>query len=116
MREIVTKGWGEEEIWVSNQHYASKFLRFKQGGTSSMHFHKEKHEHWLVLSGKFEVTFILLTDGSRWSETLENGSVMEIPPILPHQVHCYEEGVILEVSTHDDPKDNYRIEPGDSQQ
>jgi hypothetical protein len=34
---------------------------------------------------------------------------------LPHQLHCLEEGTIIEVSTPDSVEDNYRVRPGDSQ-
>ena len=35
---------------------------------------------------------------------------------MPHQVQCLtDRGSITEVSTADDPEDNYRVIPGDSQ-
>jgi hypothetical protein len=37
------------------------------------------------------------------------------PPLLPHQVICLEEGMLIEVSTPDSVEDNYRVAKGDSQ-
>jgi len=34
---------------------------------------------------------------------------------VPHQLICIEAGTVVEVSTYDDPDDNYRVIPGDSQ-
>ena len=38
-----------------------------------------------------------------------------IPPLVPHQLICVEQGVIMEVSTPDSVEDNYRVMKGDSQ-
>ena len=43
---LVSKGWGSEFIWESNDLYCGKFLNFKEGARFSMHFHKEKDETW----------------------------------------------------------------------
>ena len=47
--------------------------------------------------------------------TLNEGDTWHNPPLLPHQLICLEEGIIVEVSTPDSVEDNYRILPGDSQ-
>ena len=54
----VTKGWGRERIWVSNDKYCSKFLDFKTDAKFSMHFHAEKEETWYVLRGAFKVVCV----------------------------------------------------------
>ncbi len=36
-------------------------------------------------------------------------------PLEPHQLICIEEGIVIEVSTPDSVKDNYRVGKGDSQ-
>jgi len=46
---------------------------------------------------------------------LKVGDVVELPPGAIHRLYSYEDSTIFEVSTPDDPKDSYRIEPGDSQ-
>jgi mannose-6-phosphate isomerase-like protein (cupin superfamily) len=80
-----------------------------------MHFHAQKDESWYVLSGRFEVKYILTADASVRSEILETGSVWRNEPLEPHQLICLEEGTIIEVSTPDSVEDNYRVMPGDSQ-
>lgn len=112
----VEKGWGSELIWATNDKYCGKMLNFNSGSKFSMHFHKEKEETWFVISGKFTVTYIDTKTATQHVKHLEAGSVWHNEPLLPHQLHCIEEGVIVEVSTPDSDEDNYRVLPGDSQQ
>jgi quercetin dioxygenase-like cupin family protein len=80
-----------------------------------MHFHDEKDETWLVLEGKFNLTYIDTKDASQHTKVLEEGDTWRNFPLEPHQLTCLAEGVIVEVSTADSAEDNYRILPGDSQ-
>jgi len=112
----VEKGWGYENIWVTNDKYCSKFLKFFAGSKFSMHFHSEKEETWYVLSGKFEVHWIDTKDASKHVVVLNQGDTWHNERLKPHQVICIEEGEILEVSTPDSVEDNYRVMKGDSQQ
>lgn len=111
----VEKGWGYEDIWVSNDKYCSKFMHFNKGAKFSMHFHREKEETWYVLSGEFEVRWVDTKDASYNTAILKTKDVWHNDPLVPHQIVCYQEGTILEVSTPDSVEDNYRILPGDSQ-
>lgn len=111
----VDKGWGWEQIWVSNDHYCSKFLHFRKGGKSSLHFHRDKRESWYIVSGVFEVTWLHMTDATKDMTRHTTGQVIDIETMIPHQIRCLEAGTILEVSTPDSVVDNYRVEPGDSQ-
>lgn len=112
---IVEKGWGSEEIWVTNDYYCSKFLHFNEGAKFSMHFHREKQETWRIMSGKFLLKTIDTKDARVWEFVAEAGRVIHNNPLEPHQVVCLEAGTILEVSTPDSVEDNYRVMPGDSQ-
>ena len=112
----VEKGWGSEEIWVSNDRYCSKFMHFNTGAKFSMHFHREKEETWHVMSGKFLLRFIQTSNAQIFEYEGIEGNVFHIAPLIPHQVVCIEAGTILEVSTPDSVEDNYRVFPGDSQQ
>jgi hypothetical protein len=47
--------------------------------------------------------------------SLMPGAIWHNPRFSPHQLICLEEGTVSEVSTHDDPNDNYRVLPGDGQ-
>ncbi len=116
LKGIVNKGWGSENIVITNDQYCGKFLNFNKGAKSSMHFHAAKDETWYVQSGKFIVEYIDTSTSATHQEILEVGSVWHNPPLLPHRLICVELGTILEVSTADSVEDNYRILPGDSQQ
>lgn len=111
----VEKGWGSELIFATNDKYCGKLLSFNTGAKFSMHFHHVKDETWLVLEGKFIVKHINTTDASIKEVELNPGDTWHNPPLLPHQIICVEEGVIVEVSTPDSVEDNYRVMPGDSQ-
>lgn len=112
---MVKKGWGSEEIWASTQEYCGKFMHFNAGCQFSMHFHKTKKETWYCLSGSFTV-HIINTDTAEISILpFEKGSVLTNDTLVPHRLICIEPGTIIEVSTADDPNDNYRVMPGDSQ-
>jgi len=111
----VNKGWGSELIWATNDKYCGKLMKFNKDAKFSMHFHAQKDETWYVLSGKFEVKYIMTQDASMKAQILEKGSVWRNEPLEPHQLICLEEGTIIEVSTPDSVEDNYRVMPGDSQ-
>lgn len=111
----VTKGWGSELIWATNDKYCGKLLNFNEGAKFSMHFHSEKDETWYVLSGKFLVEWIDTSNASVHDQYLIVGDVWRNLPLLPHRIVCMEAGTIIEVSTPDSVEDNYRVLPGDSQ-
>ena len=113
--KIVEKGWGREEIWADEPEYCGKNLVFEEGKRFSMHFHKTKDETWFVQSGMFFLEWIDTKDAVPHGRWLGPGETWRNPPLLPHQLICKKAGVIVEVSTHDDPDDNYRIVAGDSQ-
>jgi quercetin dioxygenase-like cupin family protein len=112
---FVEKGWGSELIWATNDKYCGKLMNFNKGAKFSMHFHSVKDETWYVLSGKFEVKYIMTQDASIKSYILNQGDIWRNEPLEPHQLICLEEGTIIEVSTPDSVEDNYRVMPGDSQ-
>lgn len=111
----VSKGWGSEEIWATNDVYCGKFMHFDTGAKFSLHFHAVKDETWYVLSGRFTVRVINTADASEQWQELNPGDTWHNPPLVPHQLICQEAGTVIEVSTADSVEDNYRIEPGDSQ-
>jgi len=113
---IVKKAWGYEDIFITNDDYCGKKMVFtKKGAQFSMHFHREKRETWLVLSGVFYLTIIDTKDASQKMFIIKEGDVHTNEPLVPHQLTCIEEGAILEISTPDSVEDNFRVLPGDSQ-
>ena len=115
MTEKIKKGWGHELILESNDQYCMKELHFyEKGHKSSMHFHKDKTETWLIQQGV--VSVVDMSDASTRKIILSQGGVLHIEPMTPHQVTNIEKNtIILEASSKDTPEDNYRISPGDSQ-
>lgn len=111
----VIKGWGYEDIWASSENYCGKKLVFDAGSQCSMHFHAVKDETWLVESGLFRVEWIETKSGEIRGQQLGPGDTWHNPPLLPHRLICLKKGTVAEVSTYDDPNDNYRVFPGDSQ-
>lgn len=113
----VNKGWGHELIWVSNDLYCGKILHFSKAGNKfSMHFHREKDETWMVLTGKFIVRWIDPANAKLNERVLKTGDVWRNVPCLPHQLEALQdESNIIEVSTPDSIEDNYRVMAGDSQ-
>lgn len=111
----IEKGWGSEEIWASNEYYCGKFLNFNTDAKFSMHFHRKKIETWYCISGKFEIETIDTDDAQLTSHRFLPGMVWTNDRLEPHRIICIEKGTIMEVSTADDPKDNYRVLKGDSQ-
>jgi mannose-6-phosphate isomerase-like protein (cupin superfamily) len=112
---IVQKGWGYENIFITNDEYCGKILHFNSGSKSSMHYHLNKKETWHCLSGTFVIKYICTNDAEMREKLFGPGSTWTNHRGIPHQVECIEEGDILEVSTPDDSLDNYRIIKGDSQ-
>jgi mannose-6-phosphate isomerase len=112
----VPKGWGSELIWATTDKYCGKLLKFNKDAKFSMHFHAEKDESWYVLDGQFSVHWIDTMDARTYIKELNPGDTWRNPPLLPHQLVCISAGTIIEVSTTDSVKDNYRVLPGDSQQ
>lgn len=112
---FVEKGWGSEFIWVTNDLYCGKFLKFNQGNQFSMHFHAKKHESWYILDGEFKIRWIDTLIAKTHEHVLCEGDTWVIEPLVPHQVICLKSGTIIEISTADSVEDNYRVIPGDSQ-
>lgn len=117
MIKIIDKGWGREVIFASTDKYCGKLLHFYEEGASfSMHFHVTKDETWYVQKGSFKLKTIDTSNASISEKILSVGDVWHNPIYLPHQLISLEDdSVIIETSTYDDPNDNYRVMPGDSQ-
>lgn len=117
MPYTIEKGWGREVVFADQPGYCGKIMHFdKKGNKFSLHYHAVKDETWVVLKGSFLLTIIDTVDAKKIYRVLNEGDTWRNPPNLPHQLEAMEdESQIIEVSTADDPIDNYRVEPGDSQ-
>jgi D-glycero-D-manno-heptose 1,7-bisphosphate phosphatase len=104
----VKKVWGTE-YWLVNSkegNYCSKILELKEGHRSSRHYHNQKHETFLVLSG------IVHINHSGVLHKCIAGDKVEIGTKEPHSFESlYGDAYILETSTYHEDDDCVRIEP-----
>lgn len=112
---IVKKGWGREVVIDNNDEYCGKILEFKAGSKFSDHFHLAKKETFYVLDGILGLYYYDLSTGARIYKQLIPGDVITINRGEPHQIEAITSSRIIEVSTHHEDSDSYRIGKGDSQ-
>jgi hypothetical protein len=133
----IDKGWGKEQ-WITNTHlYCQKILSMNAGKHMSIHWHKLKTEHFLLISeSSVELTvyadpktdaYILnwdnfynglpnLPDSLEKPQTyiMKQWDSFYIPAGLRHTLrNLNKESVIIEASTQHFDDDSYRILRGD---
>ena len=115
--ETVEKAWGREVIFANNEKYCGKLLiHDKAGSKGSMHFHMNKHETFYVQHGSFDVRWIETKTAKIHHKILHVGDTWVNEPGRPHQLEALtNNSVIIEVSTHHEDSDSYRVFPGDGQ-
>lgn len=101
---IVPKLWGYEKWLENNDQYCSKILSINRGYQCSLHYHKIKDEMFLVTKGYVRVEL-----GSEIM-FLRPGNFVRVTPGVPHRFRGMEDSEILEISTHHEESDSYRIE------
>ena len=81
---VIKTDYGYDVVWTDNEYYCSKILIFEEEGKQTrLHFHKDKHKSWFVNAGKFEVQWVDPKDGKAYSKELPEGSIFEVPALLP---------------------------------
>ena len=94
----VTKPWGAE-LWVAvTEHYALKIITIKAGERSSLQYHRRKHEHIYIDSGRVKAEF---AGGSGELETAicGPGDILEHTPGQVHRLEALEDARLIEVQT-----------------
>lgn len=108
----VSKTWGHE-LWFANHedaNYCGKILHINAGHKFSMHFHRDKHETFYVLSGRVIIRTVDYTTGHMHEMSLLAGQSCEIPREMPHQLEAVDkDAIILEASTFHRDSDSYRL-------
>lgn len=102
--ELHTREWGYE-IWIANNDkYCGKILVVSKDKSCSLQYHKEKDETWFILDG------VIRVDTKNGSYNMNIGEVLDIPKGSVHRFTAVG-GVakIIEVSTHHEYSDTYRI-------
>lgn len=113
--ELHEKKWGTEYWIVNNDKFCGKILRFDKGQKFSAHYHIDKQESFYILKGKVKFNWFNLENADRKTKTLMENDVVHIPRNCPHQIEAIVDSTIIEISTHHEDSDSYRIEKGASQ-
>ncbi len=101
---IYSKVWGYEKWIENNDKYCSKILVLNKGYQCSLHYHKNKDETFLILKGKVRV------EAGSEILTMTAGNFIRILPGVKHRFGGLEDSEILEISTHHEESDSYRVE------
>jgi rfaE bifunctional protein kinase chain/domain len=104
---VVPKIWGYEKWIENNEKYCSKLLFVKRGYQCSHHYHKVKDEAFLVTSGH-----VRLELGKKGQKVIHmrEGDFQRVVPNTIHSFRGIEDSEILEVSSHHDDEDSYRLD------
>ena len=107
----IPKIWGHEVV-LHNHAYCCKLLCYDGVRTSSKHFHKEKHETFVVVRGTFDIEWEQLGTDNKGAQKFGPGAALVLEPMTVHRVTCVDPagGMIVEASSHDDPEDCVRLE------
>lgn len=100
----VPKKWGNEYWIINNESYCAKLLFVKEGWRTSMHKHTNKKETFFVFEGEVEIR------GEKESKKLSVGDTLTIEPESYHAICGTKSSIVLEVSTHHEDKDSYRLD------
>ncbi len=101
--KIVPKVWGYEKWLENNEKYCCKILVIKKDFQCSLHFHKIKDETFLLVKGYLQM------EVNKKTIYLKPGDYIRIKPGDKHRFTGLEESEILEISTHHEEKDSYRL-------
>jgi mannose-6-phosphate isomerase len=87
--------WGYFEVLSDASDHKVKRIVVEPGGILSLQRHKQRSEHWFVVSGNG----IASVDGKDYS--VQSGSVIDIPVLKTHRLESSspENLVIIEVQT-----------------
>jgi mannose-6-phosphate isomerase-like protein (cupin superfamily) len=108
--------WGYQIRFINEPEYCGKFLVLENNISGSYHNHKIKKETFIVLCGEVVVSRPHYFPERGLSSIFSKvGGIFTISPGTPHEMKgvtlpC----VILEISTHDEDSDTYRIEEAKS--
>ena len=102
--KTVPKVWGEEIWMVNTKEYCGKKLILRKGMRCSLHYHKKKDETFYIQSGK-----VLMEYGDSERVMFSDESI-RIKPEVRHRFSGLEDSLIIELSTHHNEADSYRVE------
>jgi len=99
--------WGFELRLINNDLYTGKFLVYTNNThAGSCHYHAKKTETFKIISGE-----VLVYKEPNVQRIFKHGEEILIPREYRHQMRAVTpRAVIMEVSTHHDDSDTYRVE------
>ncbi len=110
------RGWGREH-WIENMpEYCGKILVVKPAKRGSLHFHHNKKETMLVISGAMRIRLVDTETAEEYEQILFKDESILIEQGQPHQI-CNlmdtEDLVLVEFSTIHEETDSKRLQKGD---
>lgn len=96
--ELQTKAWGTVRHAFDSPNCAVSVLHVEAGGYCSRHFHRERINRFLVVSGAIDVvrwTVDGRTETER--ERLTPGDITDVPAGIVHSFEVIEPGIVVEV-------------------
>jgi len=88
---------------ANTDKYCGKILELKKNCFCSIHYHKEKDETFYVLDGKIKLELFGET------KILKKGESIHLKPYTLHRFTGIEDSKIIEISTHHEDSDSYRV-------
>jgi mannose-6-phosphate isomerase-like protein (cupin superfamily) len=123
--KFVQKGWGFEQWCANGPLYCLKKLFVAKGRKCSYHYHEQKDETFLVVSGRLLMAYNtglvpamtqaeILADWDNAKRChLKAGDVFHIPPLMRHQFYGNADSLVIETSTQHFDEDSIRLIEGD---
>jgi D-glycero-beta-D-manno-heptose 1-phosphate adenylyltransferase len=113
---VVEKVWGKECWIVNNNLYCAKILQIKPGYACSIHYHKNKTETLTVVSGQCDSEIYKFQENPPKKildvyRCMEEGHQITLSPNVVHRFSSERGCTILEISTHHEDTDSFRLEP-----
>lgn len=96
--ELQTKAWGTVRHAFDSPTCAVSVLHVEAGGYCSRHFHRERINRFLVITGSIDVvsyTGDAITETGRYR--LAPGDITDVPAGVVHSFEVVEPGIVVEV-------------------
>ena len=104
-RTLVKKIWGYELWFVNRPEYCGKLLFIDEGARCSNHYHKKKTETFFCPEGR-----VILTIGDKKYDLNPMARAKSIFPGEYHTFWAEIKSTLIEVSTHHEDTDSYRLD------
>ena len=106
----IDKLWGYELLLTNTEFYCGKIIHIYKNKKGSFHYHQNKDETFYIQIGKIALKY-------SWDDDFENAKYIELKEgdsfrifaNMRHQIIGLEESDIIEISTHDEDSDSYRV-------